>query len=38
MLERTDTEVRREIRRQGGWQVIEGYVLDAYSATIGAER
>lgn len=38
MLERTDSEVRREIRRQGGWPVIEGYVLDAYSSTIGATR
>lgn len=38
MLERTDSEVHREIRRQGGWQAIEGYVLDAYSATVGSSR
>ncbi len=38
MFERTDVEIRREIRRQGGWDVIEGYVHDAYSASVGTGR
>jgi hypothetical protein len=38
MFERTDAEICREIRRQGGWDVIEGYVHDAYSASVRSAR